>query len=221
MAIGLKIINDWGTVLLDDVYPVMVIVAQGRTTLGSDGSAYIGNYPTGKVAVRCSSAASAMYFSQTDPYGAGVFLFGTPGAVVDWYVFDQSTAQSNVGLKIRNANGELMYDAGMRPARFVTFNTGTGTVSLPAGRAWAVMPINPAFTSSMTFTRQGTGDPNLFFQREDLTMVGGYYSGNDVVLAYTPQVRRQYGPYVGAVLPAAYSNTIPQGVVAVVDVTGY
>lgn len=44
MTAGIKIINDWGTVLIDDAFPTLAMLAQGTTTLDGEGSGYIGNW---------------------------------------------------------------------------------------------------------------------------------------------------------------------------------
>lgn len=229
MATGIKIKNSFGTVLIDNLYPNLHVRTSGVSTLDSSGSAYIGNYQVGKVAVRSTSVVSAMYFNQLDPYQAGVYLFGPPGASVQWWVYDEPQEPgSNVGLKIRRpSDNKLMFDALKKPARVGAFRIGgsdpawQGPGSLDGSRAWALLALNPAFSSVITFTRVGAGGPDQFFQREDLILAGMSVSAGSVNFAYTPSVRRQYGPYTGAVLPTGYTVQSQSSVLAILDVTNY
>ncbi|WMJ71325.1 hypothetical protein [Stenotrophomonas sp. 24(2023)] len=232
MTAGIKIINDWGTVLIDDTFPTLAMVAQGTSTLvRSDnvtdpgGSAYIGNY-SGVVAVRSSSVAGYQYFNEIDGYPAGFYLFGPAGAVVQWYVYaPPQEPPSNVGLIIRDGAGRLMFDAGRKAARVAGLRSASsrpgwqGTASFDGSRAWAVMPLASAIDSVNTFRRWGA--PDEYYQYEDVSVSGGAVNGGTVTFGMTPSSRRTYGPAFGTRPPAGFSYNTHNAALAVIDVTNY
>lgn len=227
MTAFLKIINTSGTILIDDNYPVPVVKNKGSRTIPAEGYFYVSG-GRGKVALRCAQPAGFAYFNQEDPMAAGTYVFGVPGAQIDWWLYDQiSEPASNFGLIIRNANGQLMYDAVQKPVRIADIRSSgarpgwQGSVTLPGGRDYAVMPLVSAFDSVVTFTRVGAGGPDQYFQREDVSLSGGSVNGNVVTMAMTQSARRTAGPYTGAQLPTGYSQSTNNAALAVVDVTAY
>lgn len=228
MPAGIKIINDFGTILIDDTYPTLCVLAQGSSTLDGNGSAFIGNYG-GKVAVRSSAYVGHQYFNYVEGYAQGIYLFGPPGASVEWWVYAQPQGTpSSFGLLIRNGANEVMFDAGKKAARVVDLRSGPsygnwqGTINMPGGgRKWAVLPLVNAFVSQVTFTRAGAGGPDQYFQREDVQVAGGAVNGDQVQLGMTQSSRRQYGPYTGTALPTGYNVTSQNAAMAVMDMTGY
>ncbi|WP_434212775.1 hypothetical protein [[Pseudomonas] boreopolis] len=227
MPAGLKIINDAGTILIDDAFPVPVLRDKGDAIFPASGYIYLGSR-TGQVALRCTSVASYSFFNQTDPFSAGLYLFGMPGTMVTWYLFDEpAEPASNFGLVIRNAAGKLMYDAGAKPMRVVNLRSSgvragwQGAVNLDGARTYAVLPMVAAFDSVMTFTRQGSGSPDEFFQREDISLAGGAVNGGSITFGMTQSSRRQYGPYYGISLPRNYTVSSNNAALAVIDMTAY
>lgn len=228
MATGIKIVNDFGTILIDDQFPVLTVLAQGVSQLNGAGSAFIGDYG-GKVAVRAVSLVGTQRFNYVDGYPAGIYLFGSPGETVEWWVFaEPQGAPSSVGLKIYNAAQQLMFDAGKKVARVVDLRAGPGNgnwqgnIGMPGGgRKWAVLPLVNAFSSVMTFSRAGAGGPDQYWQRENVSVAGGAVLGDTVVLGMTPQSMRQYGPYTGTQVPAGYTVASQNAAMAVMDMTGY
>lgn len=222
---GIKIINDWGTVLIDDAFPTLAMVAQGTTTLDGEGSRYIGNH-AGMVAVRSTSVVGSQYYNQIDGYSAGLYLFGPPGAVVQWYVYaPPQEPPSNFGLIIRDGAGRLMFDAGRKAARVAGLRSAStrpgwqGSAQFDPGRAWAVMPLVYAYDSANTFQRWG--DPQEYLQHEDVSVSGGAVNGGTITFGMTQTARRTYGPYYGLPLPTRFTYTGNNAALAVLDVTGY
>ncbi|WP_294991556.1 hypothetical protein [uncultured Stenotrophomonas sp.] len=225
MATGIKILNDYGTILIDDFAPTLCVLAQGTSTIGSDGMAYIGNHG-GAVAVRSTSIVGVQYFGAVDGYSAGYFLFGPPGASVQWWVYAQPQgAASNFGLKIWNDAGQLMFDAGKKAARTSVLRVGnslpewTGAIGLDGSRAWAILAMVPAYVSRVSFQRWG--DPSEYLQHEDYSVAGGSVNGGTVDFAMTQSRRRTYGPYFGTIPPGRSVVTSNRATLAVLDVTGY
>lgn len=225
MTAGIKIINDWGTVLVDDTFPTLAMLAQGTTTLDSEGSRYIGNH-SGTVALRSTSVVGYQYFNEIDGYPRGLFLFGPPGAVVEWYVYaPPQEPPSNFGLIIRDGTGRLTFDAGRKAARVAGLRSSSsrpgwqGTAGFDPGRAWAVMPLIYAFDSVNTFRRWG--DPQEYLQYEDVSISGGAVNGGTITFGMTQKSRRTYGPYYGSPLPAGFTYASNNAALAVIDVTGY
>ncbi|HIE5095999.1 hypothetical protein WG628_18695 [Stenotrophomonas maltophilia] len=225
MATGIKILNDYGTILIDDFAPTLCVLAQGTSTIGADGMVNVGNHG-GAVAVRSTSIVGVQYFGAIDGYGAGHYVFGPPGASVQWWAYaqPQGTA-SNFGLKIWNDGGQLMFDAGKKAARTSALRVGnslpewTGAIGLDGSRAWAIMAMVPAFESRMSFQRRG--GPDEYLQHEDYSIAGGAVNGGTVNFAMTQSRRRTYGPYYGTRPPAGYTVTSNRATLAVLDVTGY
>lgn len=235
MPAGIKIINDSGTILIDDTFPTLVVRAKGVATIGGDGSVNIGS-PLGAgvpltIALRCSSVVGVKYFPYIEGYSGGHYLFGSPGATVEWWAFDVPVNPvANYGLIVRNSAGQLMFDALSQFLRVVDVRSSpirnggwVGSYGYDSSRTWAVMPLVTAFDSAMTFTRAGAGGPDMYFQREDVNVAGGAVLGGTVVLGMTsPTVRRQYGPFVGAgPVPTAYTVSTNNAAMAIVDVTRY
>lgn len=229
MASGLKIKNTAGTILIDDKYPMLHVRAAGTATLGSDGSFFIGNYQSGQLALRSTSIVSAMRFGAIQPYSAGLYLFGPPGASVQWWLYDEpQEPASRIGMVIRRSGDrKLIFDALKKPARVAAFRVGSssgawqGPGALDGSRAWAVMLLSPAFISAITFTRVGSTSPNEFFQREDVQLAGMSVSGGTVNFGYTQPVRREYGPFTGTNLPSNYTVQSQSASMAIVDMTNY
>lgn len=232
MADGIRITNDFGSILVDDTYPTLNVIAQGVSTLDSTGQVYIGNYP-GKVCVRAGAMVGYQQFSNAggDGWPAGQYLFGPPGVQVEWWVYGQPQAPgSNFGLKIYSAapNSRLMFDAGAKAARVVELRSGPGNgnwqgaIGMPGGgRKWAVLPLQAAFISKMSFTRAGAGGPDQYWQDEDVNVAGGSISGDTVTLGMTQTVRRRYGPWTGTQVPTGYTVQSQNCAMAVMDMTGY
>lgn len=225
MTAGIKIINDWGTVLIDDAFPTLAMLAQGTVTLDSEGSRYIGNH-AGSVAVRSTAVVGSQYYNQIDGYPAGLYLFGPPGAVVQWYVYaPPQEPPSSFGLIIRDSAGRLMFDAGRKAARVAGLRSAStrpgwqGSAQFDPGRAWAVMPLVSAFDSVNSFRRWG--DPQEYLQYEDVSVSGGAVNGGTITFGMTSTARRTYGPYYGLPLPTGFTYTGNNASLAVLDVTGY
>lgn len=227
MAAGIRIINDWGTLLVDDTFPTLHLREKGTVTIPASGFINIGN-KNGRLAVRSGNVVSIQYFSYTEPLTAGYYVIGQPGSFVEWYLFDvHSGVPSNIGLIVRNPANQIMFDAMAKPLRIDGMRSAgnrpgwMGTASYNPNRYYAVMPMAVAFDSYMTFSRIGGGDPNQFFQNEQITLAGASVNGGNVNFAMTYACTRSYGPYFGTVLPTRYEVHTDNAALAVIDVSGY
>jgi len=228
MTAGVIIINDGGTIQIDDTFPTLCLRSKGSGTIGSGGYLYLADFGTGKLALRSTSMVGYTWSNALDPYPAGYFIFGPVGATVEWFIFDNPQEPgSSFGFQVRNAAGQLMYDVGAKPLRMIDIKSGgsrpawQGTFGYAGGRNYAVLPMVTAFDSANTFTRVGGGSPDEFFQREDINLSGGSVNGGTIVLGMTATVRRTYGPFTGAVLPTSYNVNTNNAALSVIDVTNY
>lgn len=230
MATGIKVINDSGTIQIDDSYPTLVVRAQGSVTIPAAGFIRVRDLSIqGRLALRATNVVSYLTLLSTiDPYPPGYYVYGAPGTNVQWYLFAVNPGPAgNVGLVIRNAAGALMFDSGAKNMRVVDIRSGPaqanwgGTVNYDGGRDYAVLPMVAGFNSSMTHTRIGGGDPNQYFQNDQQQLAGGSVNGSSVNFAMTPAATMSYGPYTATVLPANYSGSSGNAALAVIDVTSY
>lgn len=231
MATGIRIVNQFGTILIDNKYPTMTLRSKGTATIGTSGQVRFSGATTGRVALRATSLVSCRYFPQElTPYARGWYAYGVPGTVFDWWVFDDPVEPpKSPGLWVRNAQqgGKLMFDAGALPLRVVDIRSGPALANwaasayYPAGRTYAVMPMVAAFEMQMSFSRAGAGSPSDFLQTERIRLAGGLVIDNMVNTNLTSQASHVYGPYTGTPLPTNYSGAANNAALAIVDVTGY
>lgn len=152
MDYGIRIVNDSGTVQIDDTYTALCLFQKGTATfveqpLPSHAS---GSFSTREhqATITIAGANNPVMAIRSDYYcniisrknnGDGTWTFvvdGEPassGQAFDWYVFDnQPPAAAGWGLNARNAAGQVAFSSDARPMRFVdlfsavcAFNTQT------------------------------------------------------------------------------------------------
>lgn len=139
MAHGVKIVNDHGTILIDDTFHNIAIVQQGTVTIPGGGSVQIpAAAPGEQVAIRSSAICACL----------GSLLIAAPGTVVSWYRFGRPTAQGQYGFRVRDAAGNVTFDSSFKYARVAGSHTAKLStfhdIPLPAGRIYAVIMAREA-----------------------------------------------------------------------------
>lgn len=147
MPVGMQVINDSGTILFSDTNPNYQYKSKGSAPTGADGLLSVttaGTQPL--IAFRCPFN---VLMKKTLHVGSNfTFTFqGVAGAVVDYWIFDVpgTVPSGTMGLQVRNAAGQLMFDAGERLAVIVDnvyFTTTLQTITLPAGKTFAMLPLS-------------------------------------------------------------------------------
>jgi hypothetical protein len=145
MPAGIQILNDFGTVQIDDTSPVLALrekvsVPMALTGVSNYyfGSISLSNYINPMVAVRCDQLCylQSVNFS-TNP--ATVHFRTNVPATVTAYCFDRIGALSGgLGFAVWNAAGQIMFEAASKPAIVVATGANTMNVAVPAGRQHAV-----------------------------------------------------------------------------------
>lgn len=227
MTAGLKIINAAGTILIDDKYPVLVLLEKGSVSIDASGYASLGNRG-GSIALSSTSPVSTVVFEDNPALDQGKYVVGPVGARVQWYRFgylQQST--STFGLVVKNAQDQVMFDAAALPARVVAVRSGTaveswsGSINMPAGRTYVALPLKNAFASTVQFTRvvDSASGREEYAKKLQISLSAAAVSGNTVSFSMLPPVSNTK-VYTGTA-PANYTLNSGNAAFAVLDVTGY
>lgn len=156
MPAGLQVINDFGTIQIDSEWQNYALVDVQTVTSVQNaqlfpgaffrGSIYTNSFESDLVFAHCASPFSIVGTSYVNSQRrVGVATRNTVGIPVTFYSFRKQPIQaSTFGLQVFNAAGELTFDAASKFAKIVrvlsasqVFN-GSGTISLPANRKYAV-----------------------------------------------------------------------------------
>lgn len=231
MAAGVKIVNDWGTLLIDDTFPTLVVRGSGAINIGSEGFTSIGNQMgngVGTFALRSTSLVGIVYMNYSEPFPAGYYIFGPPGAYVEYWVFDVPVNPvSNFGLIVRNSAGQLMFDALSKFMRVQDIRSSSsragwqGTFNYDNSRRWAVLHMQTAIDFGHRFTRVGAGGGQNYFEYEDINLAGGAVNNGSIQLGMTATRSRQCGPYQAPSLPGNFTQSTNNSALGIIDMTNY
>lgn len=180
---GLRVTGDAGSILIDQDYPHIV----QQTSIQADTVTAIGA-------------------------GGATYYFGAPVP---------RPANGDAALVVYKSDGSIAFDSRNKPCRVVAIlsgtiglsPTGTGTVTYPAGRSYAVIRLRNAGYSQPI----GTGTPGNMIWKWDYYWLNVSVVGNQVTVSQTVEHDPEsFGP---GPLPPARGN--PNWRLAVIDVTGY
>jgi len=234
MSAGIRIINDFGTILIDDQSKVLTLrsttdqTSRGTTTY--DWTAFNSTYPqffvsdcpTGVIVnpytftnadAGWESLANGSYLLRLS---VGVNNDGSSAgrlARFRGWVFDEplNTTPSTYGMKVFNSVGALVFDALQENARVVGVIDGYGSMAVPAGRTYAIGMLS----------RQ---------HRQDNINLGGSIYGNRVLRSGLYATSTEVGiqeyvvsSFLTSPNPSGTNPTVTYGIprALVVDVTGY
>ncbi|UXC37202.1 hypothetical protein [Cupriavidus gilardii] len=153
MPFGFRVLNDWGTVLIDDTFANLALMSVNNYTTvpttrwgGSDLTfSFTSQFPI--FAFRCETAyATVISVHQNgNTYTVGMRCSGNAGTAIRVYLFDRPTVPtSGWGIRVRDENGAITFDSGYSYMRLDGVYTATSvdppkTWTLPAGKQYAVV----------------------------------------------------------------------------------
>ncbi|MCP1652731.1 hypothetical protein [Pseudomonas nitroreducens] len=154
MPAGLQIINDAGTVQIDDNYANFLLRGKGAVTTTGPNTAQAWYVAVGTIQVYGSNPQ--IFFEANDAFVCPVSrtisgslhtftIYTDVATTLNYYVFDNDipAAPGNCGLQVFNGAGTLMYDSGNKPMRIImvqpygTFATGKNSLKLVAALSFS------------------------------------------------------------------------------------
>lgn len=220
MPSGIQVINNAGTILIDENYSNLAVRASGTVT-GSTSS-------TGRLDFAVASGLNAPMFAIAPSAAQFSVLAYRPDTNVikiqgrdntqstnfPYFIFDTPVASGlNYGLQVFNASGVLTFDSNLKYARVVDVFGGTteaswaGTRTYASGRTYAVVELGRAFTK--TTENLGGGNYEYIGRRSSLKVVS-----NVVTTSFVQTYVKS-----GTVNSPPITNNAAK--FAVIDVTGY
>jgi len=184
MAHGLKIINDAGTVQVDELYKNMALFAKEVSTTNTVISAglskrtftYSASLLVNPIfAVRCADYAVARATLSGGTWTVDVFVNDPSGTAFTLYVFGEPIASADtMGFRVFNASGGLVFDSNLKYLRVIDFwnkpfqsgGTPFETRTYASGLTLAAAVVNLSLAQ----------DASIKYH------VGLKYSGNDMVV---------------------------------------
>ncbi len=147
MTYGFRVINDWGTVQIDDTYANLALKEVRQYTFQFDqgGTDYFLNFSfSGSLPVfafRSPDSHSVVAAIQQNGSTYTVQMRSDLGGPVWIYIFDKPiTPTSGYGLRVRNANNEITFDSGYKYMRIEGFySSANGNQGLTPGKTYAVL----------------------------------------------------------------------------------
>lgn len=145
MPAGLLVINDTGSVQLDENFYTFALVAQGvettiaKTTQGGNSKLFISlaGMTNPIIAIQPVDKTGLMYANA----GGAEFVTDSPvGTDIPYWVFDSElpVETEDAGMQVFNATGDLVYTSSQKQLRVHSLVGGVGVVALPAGREYAL-----------------------------------------------------------------------------------
>lgn len=165
MTAGLLVLNDGGSVQIDEKFSALAFLAKGTSTQGTGvGSAptftYAANSPVIMVAGSTGHAACIAQIDNGD--GTWTFLLNsdTTGDVMSWWLFDAYSPASvaGAGLRVWDASSKLVFDSGWKILQYQDLISGTlaavsGAHTYTSGRTYAgCAALNPYLNLVSTTT---------------------------------------------------------------------
>lgn len=150
MPAGLQVLNNFGTLLIDDTSANMTFASRGAATTIDPGPDFAQKLvavpsPAATPAYAIRHASVPVMLVGASPAGF-IVASHLQTASVEWYKFDGPPPPvSNYGLQVRDAAGRLMFDSNRKVARvhdvvpLSLANNYTATRTYTAGRTYAVI----------------------------------------------------------------------------------
>lgn len=191
MAYGFKVINDYGTVLIDDTFANLALMSSAVYTTTPPASQYYGSdlifsfsaqFPV--FAFRCETALATVVAVQQNgsAFTVSMRCDGPVGTPIKVYFFDRPTVPtSGWGIRVRDAAGNITFDSGYSYMRIVGAYSGAdATWALPAGKVYAVLQGGYYYTQYWLSPAPPT-DPNA--RGDIITEVSGVRVAGNVMQA--------------------------------------
>lgn len=155
----IEVLNDSGSVLIDDEYSNLVLATKG--TVSFSGNVATIDYSSADGAMPLLAIRSSFYvalFSIARP-SSSIYRFtlykatDEPGASVDYFLFHLPHAVQSAGgiVQLFNAQGRLVFDSNLKYFRMAMIDQITDMAgrswALPSGRSYAVCAPCPVYSS--------------------------------------------------------------------------
>jgi hypothetical protein len=231
-----EIINNAGTVLIDDNYSNACLSARGSLTLGStfagNGNCYVTTLTITSaqlpmLALELSDVPLSHFYTQVSNTTWTFTIFhpkNYAGRVINYYVFSIPSLVGNAGgqLQLFNAAGQLVFDSNLKYMRVfkfyaTTLNNATIASDLTAGRVFAAVSVIACSyrMHQRNPSDPGTTAPYMYIDASNLILLTR--SGNSLVSQnYTTDNSSGYSDDQNY-----YTESVNNGRVLLIDVTNY
>lgn len=219
MPAGIQIVNNFGTILIDENYKNLALRQKTATTTvaASNGRATVAMSGMNAPMIALASTAYTGVKHMLSSLASFVIQGPSVGSqAVTAYVFDEPQASGmSQGLMVYNAAGELTFDSGNKYARVVDVYGGANLAdwqparTYAAGRTYAVVQLKRAYRKEVI--NNGGGNYDIIWYMSAARVNGAVVEGN-MIRYKTDNVN------LGSA-PAQVTDYSAQ--FAVIDVTGY
>lgn len=218
MPAGIYILNDHGTILIDDTYSNLAVRHQGTLSAGAGlRTVSVPGLNDPVPAIR-----STAYAATASRQGSTGYIWSAGGAQVHWYVFDVPIGAGNHGLQVFNAAGQLTFDAYQKYARVRAVQSGVGSQTYDSGRLYAVATLSPARRRRVETRPDPAPGSNLVFvdlfdEQVCARVNGATVQTNWQTIIAAPGLL----PQDPGTVPSGWSDDAAIAQFAIIDVTGY
>lgn len=187
MVTGVRINNDVGTTQIDETYSNLVLIDKQTITIAlpvTTAYDYIASGDVVAIAVKCypeTFTTTAVSFS------SGVWVYRlsfynnpltTGTCTFTIYAFGKAPSPTeNLGLRVRDASGNLIYHSQFKPLRILSVQGGASFYSAPVGRTVAAMFLSLSMYSAagppVTFETWSLRAPGTYIEPILLTLGAG------------------------------------------------
>ena len=234
MATGIRINHDSGATIIDENYANLALRAKGSLVIGSTQLESftvpyaITNLRKPVIALRVTGGYAGLRNARRNDVSmtTTVGVVGDVGANVEWFCFDMPIVISTAGIKIFDATGKVVFDAGNKYARVVdywepaTVSAWNGiTRNYPDGRKLAVAFLTQWYRRNATSSTSGCGGSQrkyrMFYEAQMCQVTSGQNN-----TTFSRRTWRQDDTF-GECTSNDPRDGRTKSVIAMLDVTGY
>lgn len=228
MTAGFQVINDAGTILIDENYKNISMKDKRTVTIGAAGAPQlfganqftVASCVSPVVFIQCSTGGCFVSGVTVSGGTATITVRGPAGVSVTVFTFDEPTVGS-FGLQVYNASGQVVFDSSNKYARVVDVVSGTTAQivkTYTSGRTYAVAYLKKGSRQQRQFTSSGCGAGSA---RNWLSRYSSTVKVAANVVTFDWEMYYDWGAY-DVCEPRSYNSYTDTSFTAVViDVTGY
>lgn len=218
MAHGIEVINDHGTILIDDKYSNLAVRHQGTLAAGAGlRTVSVPGLNDPVPAIR-----STAYSATASRQGSTGYIWSAGGAQVHWYVFDTPQGSGGYGLQVFTASGQVAFDSNRKYARVRAVQSGVGSQTYDSGRLYAVATLSPARRRRVETRPDPAPGSQLVFVDIYDEQVCARVNGATVQTEWQTIIAAPgLLPQDPGTVPQGWSDPASNAQFAVIDVTGY